>query len=248
MVNAHQLAESLRQGTFVDLSPTIENGMPRWVSHPPLVLNSTVTHEHDGYYCQTLFIAEHTGSHVDAPAHVRPELMDQTVDKVPVETLLAPAKRFDLRPLGLGPGDLVDAKMLERLDEGPTPLGKGDIALLNFGWWERYWRCDDQWRWYAENAPGLAEDACAWLADRGIVAAGSDTAGFDIPICDGEVRQRSYAHEIYLLPRGILIIECLANLNALDTWSLFVALPLKIDRGSGSPIRAVGVTFNRGGI
>jgi kynurenine formamidase len=238
------LRSMLGAATYVDLSPLIENGMPRWVTHPPLVVNPTVTHDHDGYYCQTISLAEHTGSHIDAPAHIHPNMMDHTIETVPVQTFLAPAKLFDLRPLGLGPGDLADAAALEEIDaRSGQPLAAGDIALLNFGWWERHWFVDHRWRWYCENTPGLTEDACAWLADRLPTAVGTDTVAADIALRDGHQVQKSYGHDVYFLPQGIYIIECLANLDKLPVRSFFMAFPLKIDKGSGSPVRAIALTF-----
>jgi arylformamidase len=189
-------------------------------------------------------LAEHTGAHIDAPAHVHPGMMDHTIDTIPVQTFLAPAKLLDLRPLGLGPGDLADASMLAKIDaSNGQPLAAGEVALLNFGWWERYWFTDHRWRWYSENAPGLTEDACQWLADRSPVAVGADTVAADIALRDSKKVQKSYGHDNYFLPRGIYIIECLANLNRLPVRSFFMALPLKIDKGSGSPVRAIALTF-----
>ena len=40
--------ELLREFDVVDLSPTLENDIPRWPTHPPLVIQPTVTHSHDG--------------------------------------------------------------------------------------------------------------------------------------------------------------------------------------------------------
>jgi kynurenine formamidase len=237
-----ELSDLLRSRTFVDLSPTIENGMPRWITHPPLVINPTMNHDHDDYYCQTVFFAEHTGSHIDAPAHVHPNMMHWTIDTVRVNTFFAPAALFDLRPYGLQPGNLATAAMLQEIDSnGTTTLGPGDVALLNFGWWERYWVSDKRWRFYSENSPGLSEDATLWLADRQPVAVGADTVGVDIALRAGVQVQKAYGHDENFLPRGIFIIECLANLNALPQRSFFIALPLKIAKGSGSPVRAVAV-------
>ena len=42
------LNQTLSGATCIDLSPVIQNGMPRWVTHPPLVLNATINHDHDG--------------------------------------------------------------------------------------------------------------------------------------------------------------------------------------------------------
>jgi arylformamidase len=238
------LNQTLSGATCIDLSPVIQNGMPRWVTHPPLVLNATINHDHDNYYCQTISMAEHTGAHIDAPAHVHPGMMDHTIDTIPVQTFLAPAKLLDLRPLGLGPGDLADASTLAKIDaSNGQPLAAGEVALLNFGWWERYWFTDHRWRWYSENTPGLTEDACQWLADRSPIAVGADTVAADIALRDSKKVQKSYGHDNYFLPCGIHIIECLANLNRLPVRSFFMALPLKIDKGSGSPVRAIALTF-----
>ena len=63
---------------IVDLSPTIERGMPKFPTHPSIVIDKKITHEHDGYYCQTLNFGEHTGTHVDCPAHILPCMMKKT--------------------------------------------------------------------------------------------------------------------------------------------------------------------------
>ena len=228
---------------IVDLSPVLENGMPMWPTHPPLVINATVTHERDGYFCQTLFMAEHTGAHVDSPAHVLPSMMDQTIDTFPAGRLMAPASVFDLRPFGLGPGDIVDAATLKRIDaENEQPLGSGDIALLNYGWDVRY-KVGPGWRDYAENSPGLSEEAVLWIKSRGVRAVGSDTIAVDWPIRDGEYVTPSFGHDKHWLPNGILMIEALTNLGALPGRCFFAALPLKIKGGSGSPLRPVAIVF-----
>ena len=42
-----------------------------------------------------------------------------------------------------------------------------------------------------------------------------------------------------LLPEGVLILENVSNLIRLPVLSFFMALPFKIDQGTGSPVRAV---------
>ena len=75
-----QLAELLKSMTAVDLAPRLERGMPKYPAHPHLIIDPTVTHARNGYYCQTLSMPEHIGCHVDAPAHTVPTLMEATVD------------------------------------------------------------------------------------------------------------------------------------------------------------------------
>ena len=59
------------------------------------------------------------------------------------------------------------------------------------------------------------------------------------PICPTTARFVPLPHEI-LLKQEIIIIENLANLEKLPLEFFFMALPLKIEAGSGSPVRAVG--------
>jgi len=234
------LTSGIQNATVVDLSPLIENGMPRWLTHPHAVIHQTVTHEHDGYYTQTLNIAEHTGSHIDAPAHIHPHMMDDTIEKAPPATFLAPATLFDLRRFKLGPGDFATLPMFQELEsEMDRPLAEGDVMLANFGWHEKYWVTDSNWRYYAGFCPGIDEESIAWISSKNPVAVGADTVAFDTALIEGKEVQVSHAHATYCLPHRIYIIESLANLGQLPSHFFFMALPLNIKYGSGSPVRAI---------
>lgn len=225
----------------IDLSPTIETGMPRWPTHPIVVVNPSIHHEHDGYFCQTLFLGEHTGSHVDAPAHIHPDRMDATIDSFVPDVVVGPAKVLRFSDRELAPGQLMteaDVRAAERA-AGVT-LEPGDVALLDFGWMARYWRTDEGWGWYGSNSPGLDASACAYLAGTGIKAVGCDTIACDLAVVDG-VPVGQPGHDTYFLPNDILIVECLANLEKLRNTCYFVAMPLKIKGGSGSPVRAMAL-------
>ena len=75
-----------------------------------------------------------------------------------------------------------------------------------------------------------------YFKDRGIRAIGCDTVACDMAVVDG-VGLDTTGHTHHWLPNAILIIEMLTNLDQLSLRSLFVATPLKIKEGSGSPIR-----------
>ena len=235
-----ELAELLTQFDIVDLSPLLERGIPRWPTHPHLVIDPTVTHEHDGYYCQTISMAEHTGAHVDTPAHIHPDRMADTVETLPLDALMGPAVVYDFARRNLGPGDLLSANDLLAWERAHDErVGRGEIALLHFGWM-KYWRTDSAAQFYATNVPGLDEGAVKLLADRGVKAVGADTIAVDTAIKDG-VTSPNWGHTKHWLSRGILIVEELDNLDKLPPRCLFIALPLKIKRGSGSPIRPIAL-------
>lgn len=223
----------------VDLSPTLERGIPRWPTHPHLVIDPTVVHEHDGYYCQSISMAEHTGAHVDAPAHVHPDRMSETIDTVAPDVLVGAATVYHFGDRGLGPGDVLtveDFRAYER--EHDVRVGAGEIALIDFGWMDRYWRTDEGSWFYAKNEPGLDDGAAAYLKECGVKAVGSDTIACDTPVVDG-VQSPAPGHLRHWLPNGILIVESLANLPRLPERCFFMAMPLKIRHGSGSPIRPI---------
>jgi kynurenine formamidase len=237
------LTDALRSATLYDVSPVIDERLPVFPGHPPLTIDAKArTHERDGYFLQRLSLGEHVGSHVDAPAHAVPGMADRTIDRYPVDRFVAPYVKYDLTAYAPGPGDLVSRATLQEVEarDGFEPRA-GDIAIIQFGW-DRHLRPQsesaDERLWWIRNAPGLAEDACSYIAGRGVKGVGSDTATCDAAVVDGTITS-AVGHERAFLPNEILIFEGLVGLDAAPSQGLFLGLPLRIRGGSGSPIRAV---------
>ncbi len=237
------LADALRSARFHDVSPLIDERLPVFPGHPPVEVDADArTHARDGYFVQQLSFGEHTGSHVDAPAHAVAAMGERTIDRYPPERFIAPYVKYDVSRHAPGPGDLVTRAVLEEIEERDgLELQTGDIAIIQFGW-DRHFKPDDDdgdaRLWWIRNAPGLAADACDYLAERGISAVGSDTATCDTAVVDGEITS-AVGHTRAFLPAEILIFETLIGLAAAPSRGIFVGLPLRIRGGSGSPIRAV---------
>jgi kynurenine formamidase len=237
------LADALREATFYDVSPSIDERLPVFPGHPAIEIEADArTHERDGYFLQHLALGEHVGSHVDAPAHAVAAMADRTIDRYAVDRFIAPYVKYDLAAFSPGPGDLVSAAMLQevelrdRLDPQP-----GEVAIVQFGW-DRHFRPEsddrDERLWWIRNAPGLAEDACDHLVSLGVRGVGSDTATCDAAVVDGVITS-AVGHMRAFLPNEILLFEGLVGLAAAPPRGLFIGLPLRIRGGSGSPIRAV---------
>lgn len=221
----------------VDLTPMLENDMPRFPTHPPLVINPTIHHDHDGYYCQSIFMAEHTGAHVDAPYHIHADKLGQTIEKAPIDSLIGRAVLIDLSDKNLGPMEFASAKdFIDREKKNGTQIQKGDIVIVNFGWLAKNYSIP-KWKYYASNSPGLDESVADYLMEKGIKALGSDVIACGTAMKDG-VLAFCHIHAV-VLRSGVYLMECLANLELVTPEFLFVALPLKIKNGSGSPIRAL---------
>jgi kynurenine formamidase len=192
----------------------------------------------------------HVGTHIDAFCHFTcdgklfggeeaaqvqtyPEgLKRHTVDTI--EPIFRRGLLFDmpkLMKMETLPEDFaIEPSHLEAAGLAPRP---GDVVLIRTGW-GRFW--DNPARFISQvRSPGPGLAAAQWLSSKRIFAAGSDTAPFEF------APSPEMAVHVHLLVRsGIHIIECL-NLEELSaagaTEFLFVALPLKIRGGTGSPIR-----------
>jgi kynurenine formamidase len=223
----------------VDLSPPIETNMPRWPPHPDVaVINDARNYRQNGYFAQSLVLSEHSASHVDAPAHMHEALADRTIDTYPVEKFMGPAKLIDLSPLALGPGECATEQQL-RAALGAGTLRPGDFALIRFDWSPYEQPEGERHRW-ERNSPGLAEDACRFLAEQEVAGVASDTLGCDAAMERGRVTS-AHGHMTYFLPRDILIYEGLVNLADVSPESFFIALPLRVTGGSGAPFRGVAL-------
>ena len=237
------LVEALRAATLYDVSPIIDERLPVFPGHPAITIEADArTHAADGYFLQRLGLGEHVGSHVDAPAHAVAELADRTIELYPVDRFIAPYVKYDLSKHEPGPGDLVSRATLEEVEARDSIAPQqGDVAIIQFGW-DRHFHpeSDDasERLWWIRNAPGLAADACEYLAANGVGGVGSDTATCDAAIVDGTITS-AVGHTRWFLPNEILLFEGLIGLAAAPKSGLFIGLPLRIRGGSGSPIRAV---------
>jgi kynurenine formamidase len=143
---------------------------------------------------------------------------------------------LDVSGEGLGPGDCIDADHLARAaaTAGVDPAA-ADIILIRTGW-VQLWR-DDPERFEA-GEPGLGPDGAEWIAGHDPAAVGMDNFGID-PFPPNDGIPPLACHELFLRDLGVPLIE---NLDlsgpAADavTEGLFIAAPLRIRKGLGSPL------------
>lgn len=222
-----------------DASPTLEPSMPTFVAYGPPQIEPVLRHEEHGAAANQLTIAEHTGSHLDAPFHF--DRGGATVDQLPADCLLLrPYKKLDLSPEDPQPGQLLGREALQRAAaRAGVELRPGDVAIVEMGW-DRHWPGEPGAveGFWGDNEPGLDAEACRWLAEAEVAAVASDTAGCDVPCTGGEIGHGP-GHSTWFLPRGILVVEGLRGLARVEPSGLIVALPLKIAGGSGSPLRVL---------
>ncbi len=140
-------------------------------------------------------------------------------------------------PLPLGA--TVSRAMLEAAaHKARVSVGKGDVVLIRTGWIEA--KLADPG--FYDGEPGIDLEAGQWLAGLGAAGIGADNFAVEaIPFPKGEVFP---VHQTVLRGYGValiegLVLEPLARAGASEF--LFMASPLPIVGGTGSPIAPVAV-------
>ncbi len=225
----------------VDLTLTITDNMVAHKFFQRPFLMPHVTHEQsrsmalgtpeDPMTFTTCFmgITDHIGTHIDALYHVNPD--GASVDEMPLEMFMGKAVCFDMRHIpDLGDIDVAD---MEAAEEKSGVKVDGHIVLLCTGLHNRYYP-DVKAVW---SNPSVTAAATHWLADRGSKLHGVEGPSTDKP------SDNLFASHRACRDRGITHYEWLVNLEELVGKGefMFYGPPLKIARGSGSPVRAWAV-------
>jgi len=138
-----------------------------------------------------------------------------------------------------GSHEIVPDELAEALGSQRVELREGDVVLVHTGKMAEL-RSDRER--FLERQPGIGVRAAQWLAERGMAAYGSDTAGTEPqPVTDWS----RTVHVELLAERGIHLLEWL-DLEALAGSGrgefFFVGAPLKIRGATGSWLRPLAIT------
>ncbi len=214
-----------------DLSHPIADGMPVYPGDPPVGVETLASIGTDGYHQTALRIDTHTGTHIDAPAHMIDD--GRSLSAFPLETFRFAGQHVDCT--GFKPRAEIG---LEKLTSGiDGDLSEAlDLLVVETGW-DDYWETDR----YFEH-PFLSTDAAKWVADRGLHL-GIDTPNVDpTPTANAaDDEPAGYPVHRHLLGAGRLLVENLRGLSRLAGRFELQAYPLSIQGGDGAPVRAVAV-------
>ena len=143
----------------------------------------------------------------------------------------------------LDAGFVITPEHLEAAAErqGGVAVGSGDILVFRTGW-RRKFLSDGDATDFMSGEPGLGQACCEWLRERDVAAVCSDN--WAIEVLPGEVADTVFnVHMVLIRDMGLSLGEILdleelaADCAADGTWEFFfVAPPLKVTRGVGSPI------------
>jgi kynurenine formamidase len=193
--------------------------MPYYPGTPAPSLRRFCTIEESGYTELEISINTHTGTHIDAPAHIITNGLK--LSDFEISQFTGKAVCIDCTSLNeIGVGDI------SHCIESISPL---EFIVLKTGW-------SNKWgdKSYFEGFPVLTEAAARFIADKKIKVVGMDVISAD------KIEDTHLPIHNILLGSGLMIAE---NLNIPDNLPVGTAfdiylIPLKIKEADGSPLRA----------
>jgi len=206
---------------IIDLSHEIAEEMTVFGDTEKPEINRKYSVQEDGYALHEISINSHTGTHVDAPAHMilgKNHLDDFQLNKFYGKGLMLKVDQFFGREINI-----------DFLKKYEDKIQETEFLILNSGWYKK-WKTTD----YQINYPVLSQEAANWLTQFKLKGIGMDYISID-PTDSQDVP----LHKI-ILGADFLIIENLNNLDALpESGFQFQCLPLKVDKADGSTSRVV---------
>lgn len=220
-----------------DLTHVLRVGIPMFPGVPRPSKSTFVTVPVNGFYGQIWNIWEHTGTHLDVPAHF--VVGGRTTPQLTLDELLAPIAVIDISERAArNPDTAVTTDDLRRYERGHGRIKPGSLVAMNSGWDTRagseaaYRNTDASG---TMHFPGWSQDAVEWLiGERGIGALGVDTLSLD------PGNATAFVAHVALLSANRFGIENLANLGAIPPRgaTAFVGV-IPWEDGSGGPARVV---------
>lgn len=216
-----------------DLSQPLGPQTPAWPGWPGVSANVVCEFDRDGMYDRTLSLPEHSGTHLDAPAHLDPS--GRFVHELTLNQLIVPCVVIDVRQAcGDDPDFTVQATHVANFEAGHGPIPSGSAVLICTGW-DRFLTRPELYIGEPTDSPrcpGLSADAMQYLVERNVVGVGIDTLSID----PGNSTDLP-AHKAGLTA-GLWHLEGLVDLHELPAvggWIIVGAMPLV--EGSGAPAR-----------
>jgi kynurenine formamidase len=236
----------LSKTRMVDLTHSFNSQTIYWPNAPSTFkLDKLAYGKTEGGYFYSSFgfsSPEHGGTHLDAPIHFNEK--GRTADQIPLSQLIGPVVVIDVSAKAKANADYrLTAADVRDFEKKHGAIKPGTIVLVRTDWSKRwpnkkaYLGDDTPGRTTHLHFPSFGVDAAKLLVEeRKVGAVGLDTPSIDYgPSTDFMVHRVVYGANI----------PGFENLTSLDqlppTGAILIALPMKIEGGSGGPLRAVAL-------
>lgn len=227
------------QGKIIDLSQEIYQGMPVYPGHLKTVIWTHLSHDECqrqlggkfSYETRGMILCDHGPTHMDSVSHLCRDPQAESIDQLSLTKCITSGICVDVSDIPQKT-QFGAQKIKDELQKWGLDIRKGDTILFYTGQYDRYYGKPE----YMTDYPGLNREATEFIIDRGCVSFGVDSASPDMWY------DKTYPCHSVCGERRITHIENLCNLDKLvGKRFTFIALPLKIRKGTGSPIRAVAI-------
>ena len=214
---------------------------------PKVEIHKISEYDEDGpfFAWNWLVLGEHSGTHFDAPHHwiTGKDFEDGFTDSLDVQRLVAPVNVIDCSEQAQeDPDYLLTAAGIKEWEGQYGDIKAGEWVVMRTDWDKRvedearFLNADDK----GPHSPGPTPDAIEYLLGKKIVGWGTQCIGTDAGQAGG-MEPPFPAHNL-LHKNNCFGLASLANLHRLPPkGAILIAAPLKIKRGTGSPIRALAL-------
>ncbi len=208
---------------IIDLTHPISEDMPVYPGTEPPILRTEYSIKDVGFTEKKITFFSHTGTHIDAPAHIIEG--EKTLDQLLVDHFYGNALIINCETINKKTIDIEEIASYEEKIE------MVDFCLIHTGW-SQYWGNDK----YFTNYQVLSLEAANWLSKFNLKGIGFDTISAD------KSDSKNFPIHKTFLRKNIIIIENLKNLTNLPKDQIvFSCFPLSFNDADGSPVRAVAL-------
>ena len=204
----------------IDLSLDVNNQMPG------VDISIAKRLDSDGWNATTLSLYSHCGTHMDAPRHFLPD--GATLDQQDLTVCVGMATVVNVAPAS--PQQLITIDDMGPLADSLKP---GARLLFRTDWYRKYGTPA-----YRDQLPRISLRLAEWLVAKKVAMIGVE------PPSVADVNNQQELTDVHqtLFRGNVLIVEGLARLDQITAAEVeFIALPLKIIDGDGSPVRAIAI-------
>jgi kynurenine formamidase len=239
-------ALELENYELVDLSHSYGESTLYWPTSPTAFEKEQLAYgiSEGGWFYSAYSVCtpEHGGTHIDAPMHFAAGGI--STEKIPLESLFAQAVVIDVSNRAAADRNYrLTAEDVEEFEKEHGEISAGTIVLMRTDWSDHW---PDAMAYLGDDTPGDAsklqfpgfgaEATKILTEERKVAMLGVDTASVDYGKSQDFIVHRIGAAQ------GVANLENLTNLDQLPaTGATIIALPMKIEGGSGGPARVVAL-------
>lgn len=214
---------------------------------PKIEIHKISEYDSDGpfFAWNWLKLGEHSGTHFDAPHHwiTGKDYADGYTDSIPPQNFVAPVNVIDCSAeVAENPDFLLDAARVKEWEAEHGEIKAGEWVVMRSDWDSRagdeaaYLNTDET----GPHSPGPTVDCIEYILSKGVIGWGNQCIGTDAGQAGG--MEPPYPAHNLLHAANKYGLASLANLDKLPPkGAILIAAPLKIVKGTGSPIRAMAL-------